>query len=173
MLYADYVQRGKPHLSKDESQRITDLFKCQIKMMDAVALLRGSGATTALEEQAFHPTQGEDFSFENDVVGAFQLWDRIGADPRPAVKALGSPDSGVADRTEWMLIQAGPVVLPAVRKALASEDAPVRERAIRIVAWQGDVESLKMLRAMQKTGGGDAALAAWAIEKIKSLQPNL
>jgi glycerophosphoryl diester phosphodiesterase len=72
-----------------------------------------------------------------------------------------------------MLIQAGPAVLPAVRRALASEDAPVRERAIRIVAWQGDVESLKTLRAMQKTGGGDAALAAWAIEKIKSLQPNL
>jgi hypothetical protein len=68
-LYTDYVQRGRPHLSQAESQRITEHFKCQIKMVDAIAMLHGPGATQALEEQAFHPTQGEDFSFENDVAG--------------------------------------------------------------------------------------------------------
>jgi len=173
VLHTDYVQRGRPPLTKEEVDRITNLFKCQAKMMDAIALLHGPGATAALEEQAFHPTQGEDFSFENDVMGAFQLWDRIGADPHPAVEALGSSDSGVADRTEWMLIQAGPAVLPGVRKALTGNNAPIRERAIRIVAWQGDSESLQTLQAMQQTDKADAALIAWAIEKIESLHPKL
>jgi glycerophosphoryl diester phosphodiesterase len=152
---------------------ITGHFKCQIKMMDAIALLKGPGAMTALEEQAFHPTQGEDFSLEDDMVGSFQLWDRISVDPRPAVKALGSSDSRVADRTEWMLIQAGPAVLPEIRKALASDDAEIRDRAIRIVAWQGDTDSLETLRAMRRTNAPDAALTGWAIGKIESLHPKL
>jgi glycerophosphoryl diester phosphodiesterase len=160
-------------LTRDEAERITDEFKCQIKMMYAIALLHGPNATRALEEQAFHPTQGEDFSLEDDMVGAFQLWDRIGADPRPAVLALGSSDSGVADRTEWMLIQAGPVVLPEVRKALSSNDPIIRDRTIRIVAWQGDTQSLATLHDIQKADIADAALTKWAIEKIESLHPKL
>ena len=171
VLFTDYVQRGKPHLTKEEADKITSLFKCQLKMTDAIALLHGPVATAALEEQAFHPTQGEDFSLENDIVASFQLWDRIGTDPMPAINALGSPDNGVADRTEWMLIEAGPVVLPQVRKALTDPNEAIRERAIRIVAWQGDMESLAMLQTMQQTDKTDAVLIAWAIEKIETLNP--
>jgi hypothetical protein len=43
---------------------------------------------------------------------------------------------------------------------------------MRIVAWQGDPESLATLQAIQKTDTADAALAAWAIEKIQTLHPN-
>jgi len=107
------------------------------------------------------------------MVAGFKLWDRIGADAQPAIDALGSSDSQMADRTEWMLVQAGQAVLPDVRKALGSEKPVVRERAIRIVAWQGDTESLEALRTMQKTDAANAALVAWAIEKIESLHPKV
>ena len=72
-----------------------------------------------------------------------------------------------------MLVQAGPDVLPYVRKALRSEDPALRERAIRIVAWQGDFESLSPLRTMLKTDAADADLIAWAIKKIELLHPKL
>ena len=93
--------------------------------------------------------------------------------PRPAIEALAARDSPTADRAEWMLVQAGPSVLPEVRKALRSEDPALRRRAVRIVAWQGDTTSLEALRAMQKTNAQDAALAAWAIQKIQALHPGL
>jgi hypothetical protein len=55
-----------------------------------------------------------------------------------------------------------------VRTALRSEDLSVKdrsvkERAIRIVAWQGDRESLPMLKKIHSFE------AAWAVEKIESL----
>jgi hypothetical protein len=59
-----------------------------------------------------------------------------------------------------------------VRKALDSENQGVRQRAMRIVAWQGDNESLATLQAIQKTDAADATLAGWAIEKIQTLHPN-
>jgi HEAT repeat protein len=102
-------------------------------------------------------------------VAGFQLWDRIGADAAPAVQALGSTDREVADRAEWMLVKARPAVLPEVRKALDSDNKDVRQRAMRIVAWQGDTESLATLQSIQKTDAANAALATWAIEKIQSL----
>jgi HEAT repeat protein len=171
VLFTDYVQRGRPHLTKKETDKITGLFKCQIKMTYAIALLHGPIATAALEEQAFHPTQGEDFSMENDIVASFQLWDKISTNPTPAINALSSPDNGVADRTEWMLIEAGPTVLPEVRKALTNTNEAIQTRAIRIVAWQGDVQSLALLQSMQQTDKTNAALIAWAIEKIQTLNP--
>jgi glycerophosphoryl diester phosphodiesterase len=108
----------------------------------------------------------------NGVVAAFQLWDRIGTDPGPAVRALAA-DPQVADKAEWMLIQGGPSVLPPVREALGSKDRAVRERAIRVVAWQGDRDALQRLRAIQQTDPEDKELAAWAMEKIESLHPDL
>ena len=42
----------------------------------------------ALEELAF--IHREDFSGMNELVAAFQLWDRIGIDPSVAVKAIRS-----------------------------------------------------------------------------------
>jgi HEAT repeat protein len=134
-------------------------------------MLKGPGATQALEELAFQP--GEGFTQFDSMIAGFKLWDRIGADAQPAIEALGSSDSQMADRTEWMLVQAGPAVLPDVRKALGSEKMSVRERAIRIVAWQGDTGSLEILRTMLKTDAPDADLASWAIEKIESLHPKV
>jgi glycerophosphoryl diester phosphodiesterase len=171
VAYDEYVRRGKPKLTQPEIDTIVGYFRCEIKMLQAISSLRGTGAMQALEEQAFRSSK--DFSQMNGPVAAFQLWDRIGVDPSPALQALGSDDAIVADRAEWMLVQGGPAVLPDVRKAISSGNAEVRERAIRIVAWQGDTQSLEMLREMQQTDSKDAALIAWAIEKINSLHPKL
>jgi glycerophosphoryl diester phosphodiesterase len=125
----------------------------------------------ALEEIAFRP--GEDSAELDSIVAAFQLWDRIGLDALPAVQALGSTDVQAQDRAEWMLVQAGPNVLADVRKALRSENSDLRNRAIRILAWQGDTDSLETLRDMRKTDSTDAPLIDWAIAKIQSLHPVL
>jgi glycerophosphoryl diester phosphodiesterase len=170
-LGEDYVGRGKPPLTQAETDEIVGHFRCQMKMVQAISMLRGAGAVQALEEQAFWP--GDDSAQFDGIVSAFQLWDRIGANTQLAVQALGSTDTQLADRTEWLLVQAGPIVLPGVRKALSSQDAATRERAIRIVAWQGDEGALQTLRAMQETAPKDSELAGWAINKIETLHPKL
>ncbi len=144
-------------------------FKCQTEMMRALAMLQGDDATRELEALAFRPDKG--LSSYDGIVAGFQLWDRIGANAATAVQALGSTDLEVADRAEWMLVKASPAALPEVRKALDSENQDVRQRAIRIVAWQGDTESLPKLQALQKTDLASAPLATWAIEKIQLLHP--
>ena len=158
-------------MTQAEIDDITSYFRCQMKMMQAISMLKSMGATRALEEHAFQ--HDEEFTQSDGIVAAFQLWDRVGADAQPAVRALGSADEQLADRTEWMLVQGGPAVLPEVRKALGSENPRVRQRAIRILAWQGDTESLETLKSMQKTDAADAPLATWAIEKIESLHTKL
>jgi glycerophosphoryl diester phosphodiesterase len=55
----------------------------------------------------------------------------------------------------------------------ASENAPVPKRAIRIVAWQGDVGALQPLRTVDRTDPQDAGLAKWAVEKIETLHPKV
>jgi glycerophosphoryl diester phosphodiesterase len=170
-IHDDYVKRGKPRLTQPEIDAITNSFKCQMEMMRALAMLKGNDATRELAAVAFRPDGS--FSTYDGIVAGFQLWDRIGADAAPAVQALGSSDRQVADRAEWMLVKASPAVLPEVRKALDSENQSVRERAIRIVAWQGDSGSLATLKVMQKTDTAEAALAAWAIATIESLHPML
>jgi len=87
------------------------------------------------------------------------------------VRALAAADPNVADKAEWMLVQGGPSVLPAVREALGSPNKTVKERAARIVAWQGDLGSLPLLRAIQHKDPNDAELAIWAMEKIQTLHP--
>jgi HEAT repeat protein len=166
-----YLRSGKGPQTQAEIDEIMGYFRCQMKMVQAISMLKGAGAMRVLEEQAFRPD--EDSATFDGIVAAFQLWDKIGADARLAVQALGSADTQMADRTEWMLVQGGQAVLPEVRKALDSQNAAVRQRAIRIVAWQGDTESLETLRATQKTDPADAALTAWAIEEIESLHPKL
>jgi glycerophosphoryl diester phosphodiesterase len=167
----DYVRRGKPKLTQAETDEIMGYFRCQMKMVQAMSMLKGAGAMQALEEIAFRP--GEDSAELDSIVAAFQLWDRIGLDALPAVQALGSTDVQAQDRAEWMLVQAGPNVLADVRKALRSENSDLRNRAIRILAWQGDTDSLETLRDMRKTDSTDAPLIDWAIAKIQSLHPVL
>ena len=168
-LGEDYERRGKPQLTQPEIDEITGRFRSQMKMLQALSMLKGPEATQVLEELAFQP--GEGFTQFDSVVAGFKLWDRIGSQAQPAIEALGSSDSQMADRTEWMLVQAGPAVLPDVRTALGSANPSVRERAIRIVAWQGDAESLEVLRTMLKADPPNADLVSWAIEKIESLHP--
>ena len=168
-LGEDYERRGKPQLTQPEIDEITGRFRSQMKMLQALSMLKGPEATQVLEELAFQP--GEGFTQFDSVVAGFKLWDRIGSQAQPAIEALGSSDSQMADRMEWMLVQAGPAVLPDVRTALGSANPSVRERAIRIVAWQGDAESLEVLRTMLKADPPNADLVSWAIEKIESLHP--
>jgi glycerophosphoryl diester phosphodiesterase len=165
-----HERRGTPKFTQPEIDAIVKSFKCQMEMMRALAMLQGKDSTRELEELAFRPDEG--LSSYDGIVAGFQLWDRVGADAAPAVQALGSSDRQVADRAEWMLVKASPAVLPEVRKALDSDNKDVRQRAMRIVAWQGDSESLATLQSIQKTDAADAALAAWAIEKIQTLHPN-
>jgi glycerophosphoryl diester phosphodiesterase len=168
-LYDSWAARGKPKLTPAEIDEVMGYYRCQMKEVQAISMLHGPAAVQALEEQAFRP--GQDFSQMNGVVAAFQLWDRVGTDPRPAVRALAAVDSNVADKAEWMLVQGGPSVLPAVREALGSPNKTVKERAIRIVAWQGDLDSLLALRAIEHADPKDAELATWAMEKIQLLHP--
>jgi glycerophosphoryl diester phosphodiesterase len=168
-LGEEYERRGKPQLTTPEINEISGRFRCQMQMLQALSLLKGIGATKELEQLAFEP--GKEFTQYDNIVAGFKLWDRIGADVQPAIEALGSTDQQAADRTEWMLVQAGPAVLPDVRKALGREDVAVRRRAIRIVAWQGDTGSLERLKAMLKTDAQDADLLSWAIGKVESLHP--
>jgi hypothetical protein len=142
-----------------------------MEMLRAISMLRGKDATEELAAQALRPDP--QFIELADTVAGFQLWDRIGANPAPALEALGSSDGAVADRAEWMLVKSGAAVLPQVRKALESERSSIRERAIRIVAWQGDVNSLDQLRTIQAMHGPDADLALWAITKINSCHPKM
>jgi len=170
-IYDDWVQRGKPQLTPAEIAVVMGYYRCQMKEVQAISMLHGPMALQALEEEAFRP--GEDFSQMNGVVAAFQLWGRVGSDPQRAVEALGAADPKVADKAEWMLVKGGPSVLPEVRDALGSQKAAVRERAIRIVAWQGDAGALQTLRTMQQTDPKDAELAKWAVETIEMLHPKL
>jgi glycerophosphoryl diester phosphodiesterase len=171
VLFEEHKKRGSTAFTPEEIAAITTSFRCQMKMIQALSMLKGREADQKIEELAFQP--GSDFTQINAAVAAFQLWDRIGSDPQAAVQALGSGDPGVADRAEWILVKAGPAVLPGVRQALASENRAVRERAIQIVAWQGDTGSLEKLRGMRRANAADANLASWAITKIDSFHPEL
>lgn len=168
-LYDDWVKRGKNRLSADEIAVIMSYYRCQMKMLQALSMLGSASARQALEAQAFRP--GEDFAEMNGVVAAFQLWDRIREDAQPAVRRLGATDALVADKAEWMLVQAGPAVLPQVREGLRSEDKTIRRRAIQIVALQGDVDALTTLQRMRSADSEDTALIGWAIQKIELLHP--
>ena len=165
-LYRAYVVRHPQALSKEEIAAVTGSFRCQMQMMKALAQLSGTDAADALEQQAFRSEA--DFSQMNEVVASFALWDRIGTDPSRAIEALGNSDPGVADRAEWMLVHAGPEVLPPVRAALLSPAAAVRLRALRVVSMAGDTDSLPQLRAM--SDGPLAAQAVAAIARIEFLQ---
>jgi glycerophosphoryl diester phosphodiesterase/HEAT repeat protein len=171
LLYLDYVRRGKPQLTQSEIDRVVGDFRCQMKMVQAISRLRGEAAMQSLEELAFGPI--EEFSLENGLVAGFELWDRIGMDPSAALGALASSNGQVADRAEWILVQGGPSVLPQVREALQNEDAPVRARLIRILAWQGDESCLPELKAMRSNNSADPNLIDWATDKIESLHPKM
>jgi glycerophosphoryl diester phosphodiesterase len=166
----DYIRRGQPQLTAAEIEVFQAHFAVQMKLVQALAMLRGKDAMREMEALAFRP--GNDYSQLDAAVAAFHLWDRIGSDPQAAVVQLGAPDTGVADRAEWMLVNAGPAVLPEVRKALHSDNAAARTRAMRIVAWQGDQGALDVLHSLANSQSADAPVAKWAIAKIQTLHPD-
>ena len=170
-LWNEYVRNGKPALTEATVQPIKSAYRCQMKLLQAISMVSGPEATEALERHAFRPSK--DFSVDSVNMSAFELWDRIAADPLPAIQQLSSDDVQVANRAEWMLVKGGPDVLPAVRKLLTDKSTPACRRAIEIVAWQGDVASLDKLQAMLQTNVADSELVSWAINKIKSLRPSI
>jgi glycerophosphoryl diester phosphodiesterase len=160
--YDAWTQHGQPKLTEAEIKVITDHYRSQMKMLQAIGMLNGAPSLSALEEQAFHP--GSDFTQTLSQVAGFRLWDRIGEHPDDAVRMLGSHDAGVADRAEWMLTMADGRVGPATRRALQNPDPAVRRRAVRISAFRGDSEALVQLQSMPESQ------AAWAIRKIRLLR---
>jgi hypothetical protein len=140
-------------------------------MVQAGALLSSENALRFFEKEAFRSAQ--DYSITIAPVAAFQLWDRVDADPSSAIRALASTDPEVANRAEWTLINATTAVLPAVRQAIHSESQAVRESAVRILAWQQDAESLAELRTMGRSNTVDPALIEWAVQKINTLRPRV
>lgn len=165
--YTRYVQRGKPALTQQEIDPIIEDYREQMKLIQALERLARGEALRQLAAQAFRPV--EDYSKVTGLVAGYQLWDRIAADPEPAIRALGSTDATVANRAEWVLIKADPTVLPAVRDAVRPANAEARARLIRVLAWQGDRESIPLLRMMQQQYPHDTVSLGWAIEKIESL----
>ncbi|WP_047488737.1 glycerophosphodiester phosphodiesterase family protein [Terriglobus sp. TAA 43] len=156
--YDAWTKRGQPTLTETEIKTITDHYRSQMKMLQAIGSLKGEPSLVALEEQAFHP--GADFTQTLSQVAGFQLWDRIADQPEDAVRQLGSSNAGVADRAEWMLTMADDRVGPAVRSALRDANPAIRQRAIRIVAFRADSDALHQLQSMREPE------AVWAAEKI-------
>jgi glycerophosphoryl diester phosphodiesterase len=165
--YAEYVRRGKPKLTQQEIDPITETYREQMKLVQALEYLSPADALNSLASQAFRPV--EDYSLVTALVGGYQLWDRIAANPSLAIEALASSDAVVADRAEWVLVKAGPSVLPAVREAFHSADSRTRQRLIRIVGWQGDSAVLGVLQDLRSSDSGDLQLIDWAVQKINTI----
>ena len=139
-----------------------------MKLIQALGSLLPEDALSSLADQAFRPAA--DYSKVTAVVAGYQLWDRIATYPDAAIQALRSTNVEVANRAEWVLVKAGASVLPALRQALPKSDGASQARIIRILGWQGDRESLPLLRQLQESTPGNKALVEWAIEKIEVLQ---
>jgi len=171
VLYDDRQSHGNPDFTQSEIDVIMRSFRCQMEMVRALYSIPGESATRELIHLALRPEK--DFSQYNAIVSGFQLWDRIAADSTLLIEVLGTENVDLAERAEWTLAHAGPGVLPSVRAVLRGTDAAARRRAIHILAWQADQESLDMLEATAHGDSPDAALASWAVEKIKSLHPGI
>jgi glycerophosphoryl diester phosphodiesterase len=165
--YARFVQRGRPKLTQQEIDPIVTMYRGQMKLVQAGERLPERDSLALLEGQAFRSV--EDYSLVAGLVSGYRLWDRMSEDPSAAITALGSSDTDIANRAEWILVKAGPAVLPAVRDALQSGDAKTRERSIRILAWQGDSGAVALLKSISQSHPEDNRLIDWAIEKIQAL----
>jgi glycerophosphoryl diester phosphodiesterase/HEAT repeat protein len=166
--YADQQHSGNHKLTPEQIKPIDEAYREEMKLIQALASLPPEDALRSLGGQAFRSVA--DYSHVTALVAGYQLWDRIGADPAVAMQALRSTNVEVADRAEWVLVKAGPTVLPPLRQALPSSDPTSQARIIRILGWQGDRESLPLLRKMQTSSPQNKVLIGWAMEKIEVLQ---
>jgi glycerophosphoryl diester phosphodiesterase len=168
--YERWAAQGKPKLAQPEIDVIVGYYRCEMKMVEALTLLHDGAANHALEAEAFRPDL--DFSQMNGVVAAFQLWDRIAADPSPTLAALASTEPVTANHAEWALLHAGPAALPAIRAALPTATPAARQRLIRILAYNGDPASIPALKSLQQTDTADHDLIIWAMNKITTAEPS-
>jgi glycerophosphoryl diester phosphodiesterase len=164
----DQLHSGTQHLNPEQIKPIVEAWREQMKLIQALASLPPGDALGLLANQAFR--QVADYSQVTAVVAGYQLWDRLGANPAPAIEALRSTNVEVADRAEWALVKAGPSVLPQLRQALLLSDPPSQARIIRILGWQADHEALPLLHKLEESGPQNKLLIAWAIEKIEVLR---
>jgi HEAT repeat protein len=166
--HEDQLRSGTQHLTPEQIRPIDEAYREQMKLIQALASLLPQDALSLLASQAFRHVA--DYSHVTAVVAGYQLWDRIAANPAPAIQALQSTNVEVAERAEWALVKAGPSVLPQLRQALPLNGPPSQARIIRILGWQGDHESLPLLRKLQQSDPQNKVLIAWAIEKIEVLR---
>jgi glycerophosphoryl diester phosphodiesterase/HEAT repeat protein len=164
----DQLRSGDKKLTPEQIRPIEEAYREQMKLIQALASLPAEDALGPLASQAFRSVA--DYSQVTAVVAGYQLWDRIAANPALAIEALQSTNVEVADRAEWALVKAGGSVLPQLRQALPLSDPPSQARIIRILCWQGDHESLPLLRKLQESDPQNKVLIAWAIEKIEVLR---
>jgi glycerophosphoryl diester phosphodiesterase len=165
---AAWAKRGHAKLTQAEIDDVVELYRCEIKLVQALTMLPENEALKQLASQAFRPVH--DYSNVVGLVAGYQLWDRLDENPQLAITALTSPDIDVADRAEWTLIEAGPSVLPAVRDAARERSGIQRQKLIRILAWQADRDALPFLREIERTDASNRDLIQWAIAKIESLR---
>jgi glycerophosphoryl diester phosphodiesterase/HEAT repeat protein len=172
LLHRDEEQAARGHIkgkfTPGQIRTVEAAYREQMKLIQSLESLPPEEARRSLADQAFRPVN--DYSRLTALVAGYQLWDRISADPAPAIQALRATNVEVADRAEWALVKAGPAVLPQLREALPLSDPASQLRIIRVLGWQGDRESLPLLRTLQHSNAQNTALTAWAIEKIEVLQ---
>jgi glycerophosphoryl diester phosphodiesterase len=164
-----WTARGRPKLSQVEIDRTVELYRAQIKDLQALTLLPGRAARHTLAAQAFRSDQ--DYAMTPILVAGFDMWDRLAEDPAPALNALGSRNTGEADSAEWALVKAGPQVLPSIRRALPMSKGDLRRRLVEILAWQADEDGLPVLRSEEMSDKSSKDLIAWAISNINALNP--
>jgi glycerophosphoryl diester phosphodiesterase/HEAT repeat protein len=172
LLHRDEKQAARGHLrgklTREQIRPIEASYREEMKLIQSLESLPPEEARNSLADQAFRPVK--DYSRVTALVAGYQLWDRIAADPAATIQALRSTNVEVADRAEWVLVKAGPSVLPQLREALPLSDSASRVRIVRILGWQGDRKSLPLLRTLQDSNPQNKALTTWAIEKIEVLQ---
>jgi glycerophosphoryl diester phosphodiesterase len=161
-----YAAGGRKNISQHDMDVVMTSFRCQMLMIRALSEIPGDISAKALTNVAFQHM--DDFAQTDSMVAGFQLWDRAGAQPDAIVAQLSSPEAVLADRAEWALVKGDERVLPAVRQALKNPAAKMR--AIRILAWHGDAASIPELEKMVHTADPTAALASWAMVKIRMVQ---
>jgi hypothetical protein len=164
---AQHAARNNATYTQPEIDSLSINFREQMKLIQAIESLPPDEALHQLAPQALRPL--DPASSMNALVVGYQLWDRIAGDPALAIQALSSTDLEVANRAEWILVKANPSILPAVRQALHDAVPSARERLVRILAWQGDSESLSLLHELHQVNPENAALIDWAIQKIQTL----
>ena len=166
---AAWAARDHARLTQGEIDDLVELYRAQMKYIQALSMLPRQEAFGPLVEEAFRPVH--DTSNVAALVAGYQLWDRLADNPDLAIEALSSSDGDAADRAQWALIAAGPAVLPAVRKALESDSGNQRRRLISVLAWQADTDAVPLLQRVRGSDSPDRELIDWAIGKIAAVGP--